>query len=401
MPDDLLRHIFERLEAFPQAAFWESELRAISGQEFERLKQQKMLQFVQTDIDEATYPCPTPAAECTDRVLMRQASKLLAVCPCPAEEQPIELALKDIRRWEVDVDQIVTRFHETNGLQGTPGPIEERLFYLGEAKRQGLSVAIVLALIDDDRTAVLWLANVPKLVPANDRFVAVCPRYIPGPVVRRTLEGERVHVVPLGSADPFLLDLEGVLVPGRSLTLAALTQQEERECEAKGLRSRLTIHISGHPTGRGGSIVEVGGAPVELSRSRFRLFLRLVVGLFEGEDGFVFRGTMKDGGGLIEEGYYAGPSMDPVLGRLREPFRGHLGSLDPKEFIEASAGHVRLSTHRRCVTWNADRLRGIQDKTIQELVGRLQKAAAKATLGGRHRSQDLRNSRPRKAKAAR
>jgi hypothetical protein len=125
-----------------------------------------------------------------------------------------------------------------------------------------------LPFVDDDHTAVLWLANVPKVVASSDRIIVVCPTYAPGPLTRKALGENGVYIVPFGQADPLVLGLDRALSqPVRPLTLAALSDQEESECEEKGLRCRLAIHINRRPAGRRGVVVEVGGVPIKLSET--------------------------------------------------------------------------------------------------------------------------------------
>jgi hypothetical protein len=210
LPDELLRFILGRIEHFPEAVFWESELRAISDQEFEQLKNEKLLRFVQTDLDEAAYPCPTAVAECTDRVLMQQAGKLLAVCPCPAAASVIELLPSDIRRFRVDLLELGERFQLANGFTGTPSALEDRLFLLGQMEEEGMSTAFVLAFLADEREGLPLLRQLPLLLSGlrGGRFCVVCPSFEPSVQARRELQTLHVDVVPLGRDNPTRLEPE-------------------------------------------------------------------------------------------------------------------------------------------------------------------------------------------------
>jgi hypothetical protein len=109
---------------------------------------------------------------------------------------------------------------------------------------------------------------------------------------------------------------------------------------------------------------------VILTDAEFKLLLRLVVALFEAEDGFVARGNLS-GGGLGDEGIYAPEAVEQAVNRLRVKLRPALGGLGPKKYVEVRRGDIRLSTHRAFVT--ADRASLLQhpDVVIRFLASRL------------------------------
>jgi hypothetical protein len=157
-----------------------------------------------------------------------------------------------------------------------------------------------------------------------------------------------------------------------SQSAANLSDLEEAECRKHRFQCRLPIVLTGITQGRGGNIVEVNGQDVLLPDSAFRVLIRLVVALFDAPDGFVDRGKMMSSGGLAAEGLYSSAAIDQATSRLRAPFHTALGTLSPKKFIEVTRGKVRLSTHRACVTWDAQRLGAHEDVTVRKLVRRLE-----------------------------
>ena len=78
-------------------------------------------------------------------------------------------------------------------------------------------------------------------------------------------------------------------------------------------------------------------APGKLPNAEFLFFLRLIVALYETENGFVPRG-IRLGGGLVDEGIYPADSLDQALNRLRYWVGPALHGLDPLKFIEVQRG---------------------------------------------------------------
>jgi hypothetical protein len=367
-----MAHLLGHLALFPGARFLESDLSARCAEGFARLVEQRLLRFVQTDPDQATYPCPTPWAEGCDRVVSRVEDRLWAVCTCPANEPPIPLSPEDLNRWRVDLQAVTRRFREANGLRGNSEDLDGRMFFLGETQRDGLSNAFALGLIDD-REAVTRLKALPNSLSRQyDRLVVACPSFVPAPRERRELESLDVFVVPLGAPDPFLLDYSAALrKPARKAPRVVLSDDEEEEFERLGFKSRLPIRITGRIERRKGNVIDVAGHSVVLTDAPFKMLLRLVVALCETTDGFLSRNELTYGAGIDSEGVLAPDGLDQALSRLRAPFQPALEGLQRTHFIEARSSHVRLSTYRRYVTWDREALRGHQDGWVRGLAARL------------------------------
>lgn len=135
-------------------------------------------------------------------------------------------------------------------------------------------------------------------------------------------------------------------------------------------QSDLITQVTGALESRKSNEVRIAGAWVILPDAEFLLFLRLIVALYEAENGFVPRGN-RFGGGLVEEGIYPAQSVDQTVGRLRYRLGPALQGLDGKKFIEVSRGNIRLSTHRRRILVDRAELLKHPDGRIQDLVGRL------------------------------
>ena len=121
---------------------------------------------------------------------------------------------------------------------------------------------------------------------------------------------------------------------------------------------------------RKSNILRIGNASVSLPDALFLLFLRLVVALYEEDDGYVNRGNLG-GGGLVEEGIYTADSLYQAVNRLRFRLGPALQGLDAKQFVESGRGQIRLSTHRKYVVVDRQSLLLHPDARIRSLAERL------------------------------
>jgi hypothetical protein len=247
LPETLLGCVLERLERFPHAVFWESELRGWSTGEFEELKRERVLRFVQTDIDEVMYPCPTPAADCSERALLRVGRTLLAVCPCPAEEAPVELAEADVRRYDVDAPELARRFRAANDLSEAPAYFDDQFLVLGEVASQGGSSVVALAFLGGEARHLPALRQLPlALAPRQYRnYLVLCPTLELTPAELRELEAQRVTILRPKADDPLRLDL-------------ALPSSEVNPADAVRLMKRaLAAWPKGRKPGAGQAFVHI------------------------------------------------------------------------------------------------------------------------------------------------
>jgi hypothetical protein len=352
------------MEKTPGAVFYERELRERFLDDFEKAKDAGLLMSVQVRIEGGSFAngLSRPHA------LFDDGATIEAFDDEDPEAEPIPLTIEDLSRWRLDLQELALRFQETNCLRGVPCVLDERLFFLGEAKMDGQLIAFVLALFSGSRQAGQHLTALPGYLPGgHDRILAISPSYLPTQHERRRLESLKVFVVTPDDADLFKVDVSQVLLQlPRKAPRIVLSDEEEEEFDACGFKSRLPIVITGRRERRAGNVLEVGGARVVLTDAPFKLFLRLVAALHETQDGFLPRGSMLDSGGLVAEGFYTEDGVDQALSRLRAPFGPALRELKPTEFIEVKGGRIRLSTHRRFVSCDRERLLGHSDQMVRE-----------------------------------
>lgn len=134
---------------------------------------------------------------------------------------------------------------------------------------------------------------------------------------------------------------------------------------------RFVISLTGQIEWRKSNIVFIEDAEVILPDADYALFLRLVVGLFETEDGFVdlggtFPSQEEDGGeALFPEG------LDQAVHRLRVRLGPALMGMRATDYVQVRRRRVRLSTHRKHVVFDRPRMLQHPDARIRRLAARL------------------------------
>ena len=181
--------------------------------------------------------------------------------------------------------------------------------------------------------------------------------------------------------EPLIIDYSSALTrPPRPTPHLVLSPNEEREFERRQFMSRVPIVLTGRRERRLGNKIEVNGQTVVLTDAPFRIFLRLVLGLFETRDGWLSMSEVRSAWvsrGVAESGELLGYELDQALSRLRTSFRPLLGNLEATDFIQRLRGRVRLSTHKRFVSARRDLLIEHQDELTREMAARLPKGGAK------------------------
>ena len=195
---------------------------------------------------------------------------------------------------------------------------------------------------------------------------------------KRDGKDTEIQIIPT----PYLIRL-AIQVPAaatsipQQLPLVTLSEQEQEEFKRYRFKSQLPIHVTGQTEGRKSNVVMIGGHEVILPDADFKLFLRLVLALYQSADGFVDRGQMKQGGGLANEGIYFAEMLDQAVGRLRWRLGPALEGLKAINYIEVQRKKIRLSTHRACVSVDREALLKHPDNQIRSLAAQLPNNAAR------------------------
>jgi hypothetical protein len=374
LPESLAGYVLARLATLPQATFSEAELRESFGGQFDWARDAGILRYLQLDLDRAAFPCESVHCEGGSRSVSRVADKLIALCNCSASESPIVIDKSALNSWRTDVDRLCQLFRERNELGSESELLSERLICLGNITKQNRMLVVVLALLGiQDLNPHLDV--LPQLLTeAYERIVVLCPGFRPRQKQIRQFESKRITLVALDDEDPFNIPPSAFGWPAGS-SVGQLTQDEQAELARLELKTSVRVHVTTLPGSRG--IVSVNGLGVQLTPSRFRLFMRVLAARFEAEAGWVAIGSLKSGRGLADEGFYTSEGVYQAWARLREPFKAALQDIKATDFLEVDGlGRGRLSTLQSRITWDLEGLK-TSDETIRALADRLPPATSK------------------------
>lgn len=377
----MIHWLLREMEKDPSRLFMEKELVARSKNDYERLKTDGLLNFVRLEVGKDYVPCvdrcsrPCSGMKLTTPPEGSKGIAAVAFCEEDPDIDPLPLTRKDLAAYRLNLDAVGKKIRELNSLNGKPSMLDHHLFYLGEARAGGFTLAIVLALFPDAQAASKTLLALPNMVSGlPDRCLAVFPSLeITDQSDLVNLENHEIYTTTLTEKDPFKIDLSPALkkAPARPVIIT-LTPAQEKEFARHQFKSRLPIEITGEVERRADNVIRVAGAKVPLEDAEFRLFLRLVVELFKGGDGSIYKGDPTARGGLVDEDILKADSIDQTINRLRGRFTPALKDLPPTDFIEAyRQKHIRLSTHPAYIRFNKDRLLHHHDAKVQQLAALL------------------------------
>jgi hypothetical protein len=238
------------------------------------------------------------------------------------------------------------------------------MYYAGERIIDGSRVALVLAFIDQEQNAEDLFLGLPARLPGHDHFIVVTQSFKVGRVALRTqLEAMHVHVMPLEDIKNLKLDMSlFAATKSHSEPVGVLNAKEEEEFIDRHYKCHLPIRITNETIKWHRNKIMVNGFPVLFGDSLFLLFLRLVLGMRNSENGAVTKAGLRSGG-FIKAG-----SEDQTIGHLRAAFAGVLGDVSPYDFIE-NYGHgmIRLSTHPALVKYDKQKLKGHYNPKIKKI----------------------------------
>jgi hypothetical protein len=358
--------ILQEMEKQPTRLFYRKELENINVSEFARLKQEKLLAYVQPNDRSETYGY----GRVNPLTVVKIEGQLYGIDEDNPGEDPVPLKRSDLARYRFCLDTFTKKFRAANNLSGAASALDRRLLFIGEKVVEHKRIAFVLGLFDSDETAETLLLTLP--VRVGDRVagvVVITPTY----TVRRQqlnaeLERLRVYARPLSGTENLAVDISTILakLPAPA-SVARLTREQEADYDFYEYKCRQRIHITGRITKSGNNEVMVEDTLVEVGDVPFRLFLRLILELRRNKQGIVPKVNLRS------EEYFGEGTDDQSINRLRNCFVRALGDLGPKDFVETTYRRkmVRLSVHPDLITWEAEKLSQHDDSRVKELTEQL------------------------------
>ena len=354
--------ILRELEKQPVTEFYQKDLEDRDSVTFTRLKLEKLLVYVQPDVHSESYGFD----QREPLTVVKINGQLYGINEKDPEADLVPLSRTDLMRYRFSLESFVQKLAEANDFSGFPKKLFPRLYYAGERKIDGNRVALVLAFIDQEKSAENLLLSLPgRLTSGFKQFYVVTPSYtVQSLELREQLERQRILVIPLQDFEAFKIDLSPLAREGTDI----LTPQQEDECRLYGFIYRVRIHITGERGGKASNFILVGDTRVSIGDSPFAIFLRLVLGLHNEKTGEVPKSY------LSAEGYFKKDEDEyQKIGRLRQCF-ANIPNINRLEFIKDQNKSLKLAVHPSFITWDIDRLLTHRDTDILKLVNQLPKS---------------------------
>ncbi len=352
----MIEWILHELEIQPGRLFYSRELAGSDENEFNRLKREKVLAYVQPDEFNETYGFHLSKPLTVTRI----GSQYWGISEDDPEADPVPLSRSDLGRYKFLVDHFAAKLQIANDLSGSLCQLDRHQFFLGEKLVDHMRVAFIFGLFNSDSQAQnLLLSLRGRLGLKLDYIVVITPSYsVSSMLLVAQLERMQVYVVPIKATQDFRVDITTLVK-----TESNLTADQEKDYETYCYKCRLPIHITGEVTNSGNYLVRVGENTVEIGEVPFCLFLLLILELKRNKMGTVSKARLK------AEGYLSEDAEFQAIGRLRNCFVRALGGLDPKEFIEIyQPKTLRLSVHPDLVNGNFERLLTQGNFRLRELI---------------------------------
>jgi hypothetical protein len=355
----MIEWILEELEKQPSRLFYGQELEGSDESEFNRLKREKLLAYVQPDESNETYGYH----QAEPLTVIRIGSQYWGISEDDPEAEPVPLNRSDLGRFKFLVDHFAAGIRIANDLSGNLIQLDCRQFFLGEKIMDRKRIAFIFGLFNADNQAQnLLLSLHGRLGLKLDYIIVITPSYsVDSIILASQLERMQIYVVPLKATKNFRVDIATLIKTERSLT-----SDQEKDYETYGYKCRLPVYITGEVSRSGNHLVRVRENTVEIGEVPFRLFLRLILELKNNKLGTVSKVSLKT------ERYLSEDAEFQSVGRLRDCFVRALSDLDPKEFIEAyHPKTLRISVHPDLVTWNQQKLMGHDNARVRDLAEKL------------------------------
>jgi hypothetical protein len=352
----VIEWILQELERQPSRLFYGQELKDADDNEFNQMKREQVLTYVQPDEYNETYGFHLSEPLTVTRI----GCQYWGIAAENPEAEPVPLSRSDLGRYKFMVDHFAAKLQAANELSGSLIQLEPRQFFLGEKLVDQKQVAFILGFFNSDSQAQnLLLSLRGKLERKLDYIVVITPSYTVASVLLASqLERMQIYIVPLKTTHNFWVDVSILANIGQSLTV-----DQEKDYEIYQYKCRLAIYVTGDGDIVDNYLVRIGETVVEIGEVPFRLFLRLILELKRNKVGSVSKIELKS------EGYLSTDAEFQAIGRLRNCFVRALGDTDPKEFIEVyQPKTLRLSVHPDLVSGDFEKLFAHNNSRLSELI---------------------------------
>jgi len=235
----LIHWLLTELEKHPSRLFRESELTNREVGQDARLKKEGLLIYEQPNEHEEKL-----WLNGNYLTVVNIRGERFGVNEEDPEADPIPLSRGDLARYRFSVEHFIQKLAEANGFSGKPERLHGRLYYAGEyITDDNKTIAIALALFDQEKNAEDLLLGLPSRLPGYDHWMAVTPSFeVRRPALRAQLEGLHIHVVPLEDAENLKVDMSMFAEKeSHPEPTVVLTAKQQKEFDDRGYKCNLQM----------------------------------------------------------------------------------------------------------------------------------------------------------------
>ena len=342
-----LQYILRCNENILKEMFRESELKNLSGKEFQLLIKAQLLVKTYQDPTDIIYYDKNKTA-----YRVRKDGKDYIGYRIRGEgDGTVLLDKADIKFYRFDFLAFSRLVNNVNGLTGKYSQITERLHFVGKKDNNDVSIGFFIGLFPSDRIAEQELMALPTRLKQYSQFFVACPCF-------ELDEGLNSQLVDKGvfcRSFDMMFDKNWIIQFNSLMRLLSPS--------SKPLSISLPVIFSENQN----SIVIIGDQKIALTESEYILFLRLVIGVCQNAEGWV---KIDDLGSMIDE-----IQVRKAIGRLRDTLQPYLKQVgtDKKKFIQTGKGCYRISIQSDLISYNKQQLIKVYmaDGRIMELLYRL------------------------------
>ena len=169
----MIAWLLKTIEKNPASVFRKKDLIRKSKEQFEALKTQGFLTYVQPDLDHETYPCTMPCSNGCPMDVVNMEGEQFAICPEDTEIDPILLTKDDISRYDFSLEMLIKVIREGNDFTGDTYSLNPCLHFIGDRIIKEVNTAFVIALFSNAEAAEPHLLSLPTRIAANYQQVVV------------------------------------------------------------------------------------------------------------------------------------------------------------------------------------------------------------------------------------
>ena len=357
--------VLREMENWPTCQFYQKQLEAIDVASFNKLKSEGLLLYVPPNEQSESYGFQ----QREPLTVMKIHGNLYGVNEQDPEADPIPLSRMDLIRYRFSLERFSSMLRAANNLRGSQGPLDERLFVIGNAQVYGRKITHVLAFLDSDRTAKNTLMTLrSQLSPDTGVVAVVTPDFtVESESLRAQLARLDIYRVPIADMETLKIDiseLDASLLSSPQFTL--LPPEQKYQAARYGYKIEVPIFITGEQDKWNTTIVTINGLNVRLGDSPFLVFLRLFIQLLRNPNGAISKKA------LINGGYAKFGREDKVISELRKTLNSALKGHSAHELIEScERGAIRLSIHPQLAQYNRDKLMRHRNQKVRRLATQL------------------------------